>query len=209
MIKMNEKVNDILRYLDELYPNPKCELLFDKDYELLIAVVLSAQCTDKRVNTVTRILFEKYKTIYELDNAPLSEISNIIKPCGTFNKKSVFIKEICHSLIKDYSGLVPNNRKYLETLPGVGRKTTNVVLGILYNEPAIAVDTHVARLSKRLGLSKNTDDVTIIEKKLMRKIPKDKWIRFHYQMVLFGRYRCKSKSPMCEECKLKKYCRKK
>lgn len=208
MIKMNNKIQDIHKYLDELYPDPKCELLFDKDYELLIAVMLSAQCTDKRVNMVTRELFSKYKTIYELNDASISDISNIIRPVGTFNKKSIFIKEICSSLINDYSGIVPNNRKYLESLPGVGRKTTNVVLGILYNEPAIAVDTHVSRLSKRLGLVNKNDDVDKIEDKLMKKISKDKWLRFHYQMVLFGRYICKSKSPICENCKLKHYCKK-
>lgn len=204
---MNNKIKDIYDYLDELYIDPKCELLFNNDYELLIAVMLSAQCTDKRVNMVTRELFSKYTTIYELNNAYISEISSIIRPVGTFNKKSKFIKEICSSLIENYSGIVPNNRKYLESLPGVGRKTTNVVLGILYNEPAIAVDTHVARVSKRLGLVNKNDDVDIIEKKLMKKIDKDKWLRIHYQMVLFGRYKCKSKSPVCEDCKLKQYCR--
>ena len=204
---MNNKIKDIHDYLDELYINPKCELLFNNDYELLIAVMLSAQCTDKRVNIVTRELFSKYTTIYELNNASLSDISDIIRPVGTFNKKSKFIKEICSSLIENYSGIVPNNRKYLESLPGVGRKTTNVVLGILYNEPSIAVDTHVARVSKRLGLVSKNDDVDIIEKKLMKKIDKDKWLRIHYQMVLFGRYKCKSQAPICEGCKLKQYCR--
>lgn len=206
MVQMN-KVQDIYDYLDELYEEPKCELLFEHDYELLIAVMLSAQCTDKRVNMVTRELFKKYKNIYELNEAKVSDISNIIRPVGTFNKKSKFIKEICSSLIENYSGIVPNNRKYLESLPGVGRKTTNVVLGILYNEPSIAVDTHVARVSKRLGLVKASDDVDDIERKLMKKIDKDRWLRFHYQMVLFGRYKCKAKSPICDECKLKKHCK--
>lgn len=207
MTKTNNKIDDILNYLDEIYPNPSCELLFDHDYELLIAVVLSAQCTDKRVNMVTRELFSKYKTIYDLNDASVKDISNIIRPVGTFNKKSVFIKDIVKSLIDNYDGIVPNDRAYLETLPGVGRKTTNVVLGILYNEPGIAVDTHVERLSKRLGLAYKSDDVRTVENKLMKKIPKDKWVRFHYQMVLFGRYHCKAVKPECTTCKLKEYCK--
>ena len=204
---MNDKVNSILNYLDEMYPNPSCELIYNHDYELLIAVVLSAQSTDKRVNIVTRELFKKYKTIYELNEASCKEIANIIMPVGTFNKKSIYIKEIVASLIRDYKGIVPNNRQYLETLPGVGRKTTNVVLGILYNEPGIAVDTHVERLSKRLGLAYKNDDVHTVEKKLMKKISKDKWVRFHYQMVLFGRYHCKAIKPDCTNCKLQQYCK--
>ena len=173
-------IKEVENYLDELFPNPKCELEFNKDYELLIAVVLSAQTTDKRVNSVTPILFDKYKNIEELSNAEISDIANIIKPIGTFNKKAVFVKEIASVLHNEYSGKVPNNRASLENLPGVGRKTANVVLSVLFNEPAIAVDTHVSRVSKRLGIAKEKDDVLVIEKKLNKFFPKDKLNRLHH-----------------------------
>ena len=143
----------VIEYLDELFPDARCELHYNKDYELLIATVLSAQCTDKRVNEVTKILFSKYN-LKGLANANFKEIENIIRPCGSYTKKSYYIKTIAERLLQDYDGVVPNNREYLESLPGVGRKTCNVVLSNIYNVPAIAVDTHVARVSVRLGLAK-------------------------------------------------------
>ena len=158
-------MNNIIEYLDELFPNPKCELNYNKDYELLIAVMLSAQTTDKKVNMVTSKLFNKYPSLESIACASTSDIANIIKPLGTFNKKAIYIKEIADSLIKNYNGIIPNDRFYLESLKGVGRKTTNVVLSNLYNENCIAVDTHVARVSIRLGLAKVDDDVKAIEKK--------------------------------------------
>jgi len=200
------KTNKILSYLDILFPNPKCELNYNKDYELLIAIVLSAQTTDKRVNKVTSVLFNKYKTLDELNKANVNEISNIIREIGTFNKKSIYIKEIVKRLVEDNNYTIPNDRKYIESLPGVGRKTANVFLSNIYNVPAIAVDTHVSRVSKRLNLSKETDTVEIIEEKLMKKIPKDKWSRTHHQLVLFGRYYCKANKPICEECHLQDIC---
>lgn len=204
---MMNNISLVENYLDELYPNPKCELNYNKDYELLIAVVLSAQTTDKRVNSVTCILFEKYKTIEELSKAEIIDIAEIIKPIGTFNKKSIFVKEIATILNNKYNGIVPNDRASLEKLPGVGRKTANVVLSNLFDVPAIAVDTHVSRVSKRLGLAKNNDDVTTIEKKLMKKFDKSTWSRRHHQLVLFGRYNCKATSPNCSNCKLKSICK--
>ena len=162
-------IKEIEDYLDSLYPNPKCELDYNKDYELLIAVVLSAQTTDKRVNSVTPLLFSKYDTLEKLRDADIEDIKEIIKPIGTFNKKSMFIKEIAKYLIDNCNSEVPNDRTLLEKIPGVGRKTTNVVLSVLFNYPAIAVDTHVARVSKRLNLAKENDDVLTIEKKLMKK----------------------------------------
>lgn len=203
MIMMNE----ILDYLDELFPNPKCELVYNKDYELLIAVMLSAQTTDKRVNMVTKVLFNKYPDLKSLNEADLNDIIAIIKPIGTFNRKAICVKEIAISLLKDCNGIVPNNREYLESLSGVGRKTVNVVLSNLYNENVLAVDTHVARVSKRLNLTKNNDDVLAIEKKLSRKFPKDKLGRIHHQLVLFGRYHCKASKPECLSCKLKSICK--
>ena len=185
--------------MNELFPNPKCELNYNKDYELLIATVLSAQCTDKRVNEVTKVLFNKYD-LKGLASAKKKDIEDIIRSCGSYTKKSDYIISIANSLINDCNGKVPNDRAYLEKLPGVGRKTTNVVLSNLYDVPAIAVDTHVERVSKRLKLANKNDSVLTVEKKLMKKIPKDKWGRSHHQLVLFGRYICKAIKPDCANC---------
>ena len=193
------KAVELINYLDSLYPLAQCELNYTKDYELLVATVLSAQCTDKRVNEVTKVLWEKYD-IFSLAKANKKEIEKIIYPVGTYNKKSTFIIEIAKSLVENYNGKVPNDREFLESLPGVGRKTCNVVLSNIFNVPAIAVDTHVARVAKRLGLAKKDDDVLTIEKKLMKFLPKENWSKCHHQLVLFGRYICKSKNPLCENC---------
>jgi len=200
-------INRILEYLDLLYENPKCELNYNSDYELLIAIVLSAQTTDKMVNRVTSVLFNKYKSLLELSEANISDIENIIREIGTFRKKSVYVKEIACRLCNDGYSYVPNDRGYIESLPGVGRKTANVFLSNIYNEPAIAVDTHVSRVSKRLKLAKENDDVTVIEKKLEKKIPRDRWSKTHHQMVLFGRYKCKAINPLCDGCKLNDICK--
>lgn len=200
-------INRITDYLDTLYPNPICELKYNKDYELLIAIVMSAQTTDKRVNMVNEILFKKYDTLEKLAQANICDIEEIIKPIGTYKKKSIFIKEIATRLSNDKLNSSLNDRKYLETLPGVGRKTINVFLSVIYNEPAIAVDTHVERVSKRLGLAKENDTVLVVEKKLQKKLPKDKWSKTHHQLVFFGRYKCKSIKPECDDCILKDICK--
>lgn len=202
-------MNSILSYLDELIPNPVCELNYTKDYELLLAVMMSAQTTDKRVNMVTEVLYKKYPTLESLSEASIDNVIEIIKPIGTFRKKASNIISISNSLLNDQNGIVPNDRKYLESLPGVGRKTTNVVLSILYNVPCIAVDTHVARVSIRLGLAKENDSVLTIEKKLTKNFPKDKLNKLHHQLLLFGRYYCKAQKPLCENCKLKNICTRK
>ncbi len=201
---MNRK--EIEEYLDFLFPNPKCELNYNKDYELLIATVLSAQTTDKRVNEVTSVLFNKYDSLEKIKNADIEDIKNIIKPIGMVNKKSIFIKEISSFLLDNCNGVVPNDERLLTNIPGVGRKTSNVVRSNLFDYPAIAVDTHVNRVSKRLGIAKNKDEVLTVEKKLMKFFPKDKWSRLHHQLVLFGRYYCTSNKPKCDGCKLIKIC---
>ena len=201
-------MNKIFDYLDELFSNPLCELNYNKDYELLIAIVLSAQTTDKRVNKVTKVLFEKYLSLEDLAGADINDVENIIKEIGTFRRKSIYVVEIAKKLVNDGYNYVPNNRSYIESFPGVGRKTANVFLSVIYNEPAIAVDTHVSRVSKRLGLVNKNDTVLEIEKKLMKKIPKDKWSKVHHQMVLFGRYHCKAMKPECNNCKLRVICKK-
>ena len=200
------KTNEIIDILDSILPDAKCSLNYNHDYELLIATILSAQCTDERVNKVTPILFTKYD-IFKLAEADVNDIKRIITPCGNMNKKSIFIKEIAETLVKDHNGTVPNDREYLESLPGVGRKTANVVLSNIYNVPAIAVDTHVSRVSIRLGLANDSDDVLTIENKLMTKFPKEKWSKLHHQLLLFGRYTCKSQKPLCTNCPFSKYCK--
>ena len=208
MRKMNNKVL-IENYLDELFPEPKCELNYTKDYELLIAVVLSAQTTDKRVNSVTSILFNKYPTLKSLKTANLDDLSNIIRPIGTFNRKALYVKEIAKILDEEYNGIVPNDRKKLESLPGVGRKVCNVILSEWFKENEIAVDTHVDRVSKRLKIASKKDDVLKVESKLNKLFDKEVWGRRHLQLVLFGRYYCKSKNPLCDNCKLRDICIKK
>ena len=200
-------MNEVTTYLDSLFPNPKCELNYNKDYELLIATMLSAQTTDKRVNKVTSVLFKKYKSIKELSDAKVSDIEDIIRELGTFRRKSIYVHEIAKKLNDDGYDYVPNDRRYIEALPGIGHKTANVFLSNIYDEAAIAVDTHVARVSKRLGIAKNSDDVKIIEEKLMKKVPKDRWSKTHHQLVLFGRYHCKAMNPDCLNCELKNICK--
>lgn len=202
-------MNKLLDYLDYLFPNPKCELIYQKDYELLMAVVLSAQSTDKRVNSVTPIIFSKYPTLEDLKKANLSDLEEIIRPVGSFRKKATFLKGIATRLVDEFNGVVPIDREVLESFPGVGRKTVNVFLGEFYGVPAIAVDTHVERVSKRLKLAYLNDSVLDVERKLMKKVPKDRWARFHLQMVLFGRYYCKAVKPLCKDCPLKEFCREK
>lgn len=199
---------EIITYLDTIIPNPRCELEYHKDYELLIATMLSAQTTDKRVNEVTRILFKKYPSLQSLADANIDDLKNIIKPIGTYNKKALNIKSIAQSLLYKSDGIVPNDRIFLESLDGVGRKTTNVVLSNLYHVPCIAVDTHVSRVSKRLGIAKDSDDVNTIEHKLNKFFKDEDLCRLHHQLVLFGRYYCKAIKPECDKCNLKKYCKK-
>lgn len=198
--------NDFYELLDKQVPNPKCSLDYTKDYELLIATLLSAQCTDERVNKVTPLLWDKFD-IHSLCDAEPKVIEDIIRPCGNQKKKSLYIIEIANKLVKDFDGKVPNDRDYLESLPGVGRKTTNVVLANIFDVPAFAVDTHVDRVSKRLGIANNKDDVLKVEKRLMKLFPKEKWGRLHHQLLLLGRYTCVARNPKCDECVMHDYCK--
>ncbi len=193
------KINNFNLKLDEMIGEARCELNYNKDYELVIATVLSAQCTDKRVNEVTKVLFKEYD-LNGLATANKKDIEDIIRSCGSFTKKSLYIIEIAKSLRANYDGIVPNNREYLESLPGIGRKTANVVLSNLFDVPAIAVDTHVERVSKRLKIAKLDDTVLEVEKKLEKVVPKELWSKTHHQLVLFGRYICKARGPICQKC---------
>ena len=203
------KTSRIEDYLDSLFPNPKCELIYNNDYELLMAIVLSAQSTDKRVNSVTPIIFSKYNTLKKLKEADLEDLEAIIRPVGSFRKKASYIKNIARIIDDEYNGVVPKDRDILMEFPGVGRKTINVFLSEYYNEPAIAVDTHVERISKRLGLAYKNDDVLKVEVKLQKKFSKDVWGKRHLQMVLFGRYYCKAVKPECKDCKIIDICKEK
>ena len=194
-------------YLDELFPNPKCEINYFNEYELLINIMLSAQTTDKRVNIVSKELYEKYNSLMSLSEASLDDLKRIIHSLGNYNKKALFIKEIATTLVTKYNGIVPKTRQDLESLPGIGRKTVNVFLSELNIEPQIAVDTHVHRVSKRLQLATVNDDVLKTEMKLRKVFKKENWNKRHLQMVLFGRYKCKAIKPECENCNLKEICK--
>ena len=198
--------NNIVEYLDSIIPNPRCELEYNKDYELLIATMLSAQTTDKRVNEVTNILFSKYPSLKDLSNANIEDLIQIVRPLGNYHKKASNIKNIAASLVD--IGYIPNDRNFLESLSGVGRKTTNVVLSNLFDEPLLAVDTHIERVSKRLCLAKPNDNVRTVEDKLTKYFKNYNLCRIHHQLLLFGRYYCKAINPNCSNCKLKDICKK-
>ncbi|KKK37627.1 endonuclease III [Mesobacillus campisalis] len=200
-----------IRYcLDEMgrmFPEAHCELNHSNPFELVIAVALSAQCTDALVNKVTKNLFQKYKTPEDYLSVPLEELQNDIRSIGLFRNKAKNIQKLCFMLIHEYGGIVPNDRDELTKLPGVGRKTANVVVSVAYEVPAIAVDTHVERVSKRLGFCRWKDSVLEVEKTLMKKVPKEEWSVTHHRMIFFGRYHCKAQNPQCEICPLLELCR--
>lgn len=199
------KVNYILEQLELMFPNAGCELNYSNVFELLIAVVLSAQTTDVRVNIVTKELFKKYNNVYELANADYDECLNIIKSLGLSKNKTTNIINLSKELVSCYNGEVPSNFDDLVTLSGVGRKTANVVLAEGFHIPAIAVDTHVSRVANRLGLS-DSNDVFKIEMDLRDKIDKEKWHKAHHLFIHFGRYFCKAQNPKCKECPFRNNC---
>lgn len=193
------KINNFFEYLNKLFPNAKCSLNYSKDYELVIAVMLSAQTTDKAVNKVTSILFKKYKTLSSLKKARLSDIENILHPLGMYKVKAKNVLGIANALNK----IVPNTREELMKLPGVGQKVANVVLAELYNLPYFAVDTHVSRIAKRIGVAKESDNPKEIEKKMLKVLPKERMILINHQMIEFGREICHAKNPDCSHCLVK------
>ena len=197
----------LFSYLDEKYPNAHCELVYKKDYEFLIAVMLSAQTTDKAVNQATAVLFKEYKTIEELANADISDVEFIIRNIGMEHVKAGNVVKIAKILVNKYDGKVPNDPEALLAMPGVGNKTKNCVLGELYNEPLLAVDTHMQRVAKRLGIASEKDSVETIEQKYMSIIPKERAVKTNHQIIWFGRYFCKALSPECANCKLKEFCK--
>ncbi|HEK9102176.1 endonuclease III [Bacillus pfraonensis] len=191
----------------DMYPEAHCELNHDNPFELVIAVALSAQCTDVLVNKVTKSLFQKYKTPEDYLNVSLEELQQDIRSIGLYRNKAKNIQKLCRMLLEDYNGEVPQDRDELTKLPGVGRKTANVVVSVAFGIPAIAVDTHVERVSKRLAICRWKDSVLEVEKTLMRKVPEEEWGVTHHRMIFFGRYHCKAQRPQCEECRLLEVCR--
>ncbi|MBQ9266380.1 MAG: endonuclease III [Bacilli bacterium] len=207
-MNLSDRAIIIQKYFDEILPNPGCELTYTTDYGFLISVMLSAQTTDKKVNKVTDVLFSKYPTLQDLENADINDIEAIIRPLGLSKTKAKNVKAIVHSLLIDFNGVVPKTKEELMKLPGVGNKTSNVVLIELFKVPAFPVDTHVFRTSKRLNLASEEDDVLEVETKLKKIFPKENWIKLHHQFIHFGRYYCKAISPKCDDCKLKGICKK-
>ena len=205
---MNQKdrIGKIIEALDKEYGTEAiCYLEHENELQLLIATILSAQCTDARVNTVTPSLFSKYKSAEDFAKADLNELEEIIHPLGFYHSKAVNIKGCCKKICEDFDGHVPREMEDLLTLPGVGRKTANVIRGNIYNEPSIVVDTHVGRISRKLGITKK-EDPTDVEFDLMKKIPKDHWILWNMHLITLGRTICKAPTPRCEGCFLSEYC---
>lgn len=203
---MDLKTKEIEEGLDRLFPSPKCELNYKNNYELLVAVILSAQCTDKRVNIVVGELFKKYDTPQKMLTLTQEELEEKIHSCGFYHNKAKNILSMSRDLIDKFNGEVPQDLEQLQTLAGVGRKTANVVYSEAFGGDAIAVDTHVLRVSNRLALA-STGDPYKCELALMKAFDKSKWGKLHLQMVLFGRYICKAQKPLCQECPFTKICK--
>ncbi|CAM3896644.1 endonuclease III [Cohnella lubricantis] len=200
------RMRHILDTIAEMFPDAHCELNHSNPFELTIAVLLSAQCTDETVNRVTVSLFDKYKTPQDYLSVPLEELENDIRRIGLFRNKAANIQKLCRMLLDRYDGEVPHEHAALTELPGVGRKTANVVVSNAFGVPAIAVDTHVERVSKRLAIAKADDSVLEVEKKLMKLVPREEWTLTHHRLIFFGRYHCKAQNPQCEICPLLDVC---
>ncbi|OIJ16288.1 endonuclease III [Anaerobacillus arseniciselenatis] len=207
MLTKKQIEEEVLVEMEKMFPDAHCELTHENPFELTIAVLLSAQCTDVLVNKVTKNLFKKYKSPEDYLAVPIEELEQDIKSIGLYRTKAKNIKKLCQSLIEEFGGEIPKERDQLVLLAGVGRKTANVVTSVAFNEPAIAVDTHVERVSKRLGICRWKDSVLEVEKTLMRKIPKQLWSDTHHRFIFFGRYHCKAQSPQCHVCPLAHLCR--
>lgn len=206
---MDKKIADkIIKLLDEYIPNPVTELEYNSDFQLLVAVILSAQCTDKRVNIVTKELFKQYKTPRDFANMDLATLERLIHPCGFYHNKAVNIINCSKMIVEKFNGQVPTNFDDLVSLPGVGRKTANVMLIVAFNTPAIPVDTHIFRVSNRLGLT-NAKNETECEEQLVKLFAdkKELWGKIHHLILLYGRYNCKAINPMCDNCIISSYCK--
>jgi endonuclease III len=203
----NTQIRYCLDQMGEMFPDAHCELNHSNPFELTIAVALSAQCTDVLVNKVTKELFKKYRTPEDYLKVTLEELQNDIRSIGLYRNKAKNIQSLCRMVLEDYHGEIPLDRDELTKLPGVGRKTANVVVSVAFNIPAIAVDTHVERVSKRLAICRWKDSVLEVEKTLMKKVPIDEWSVTHHRLIFFGRYHCKAQNPQCPSCPLLELCR--
>ncbi len=203
----NERYTRVLDYLSALLPEAKSELNYESDFQLLVAVVLSAQCTDKRVNIITKELFAHYPTAFEMARATEEDIYTLISSCSYPHSKAAHIAAMSKKLVTDFNGVVPDNMEQLTTLPGVGRKTANVMLAVAFDKPAMPVDTHVFRVAHRLGLvNKNAKTPEETERQLTRHIPTEKLSKAHHWFLLFGRYTCTARNPKCDGCGLSDIC---
>lgn len=202
-----ERLHKVLAIIGEMYPDAHCELDYQTPFQLLVAVILSAQTTDKSVNKVTPQLWQHYPTIADLAAANVVDVENDLRTIGLYKNKARNIVKTARAVLQDFDGVVPKTHKELESLPGVGRKTANVVLAEIYKVPSIAVDTHVSRVAKRLNISAQDASVTEIEHDLMKKIPKRDWIVTHHRLIFFGRYFCLAKNPKCAICPVQSYCK--
>lgn len=205
-VDVKSRAEEIVDRLEKVYPEAQCSLEYERPYELLISVRLSAQCTDARVNIVTKELFKKFPTLESFANAELSEVEEIIKPCGLFHTKAKSIIELSRKLIDEFGGKVPDNMEDLLSLPGVGRKTANLILGDVYKKPAVVTDTHCIRICGRLGLSEGNDPAKV-EKQLREVLPMDRASDFCHRLVQFGRDTCSARKPKCKGCPLADICR--
>ena len=204
---MTDKVNAIIEALEARYPDALCALHYSKDYELMIAVRLSAQCTDARVNLITPALFEAYPTLEAMANADIADVENHVHSCGFYRQKAKDIVHSCQMLIRDYDSKVPDSMEELLKLPGVGRKTANLLLGDLYGVPgSVVCDTHCIRICGKLGLSEGKEPEKV-EKQLRAILPPEKSSDFCHRIVLFGRDICTARSPKCDECPLAVHCK--
>lgn len=206
---MNKKklFEKIIAYFSKSMPNPKTELHYSNPFQLLVAVILSAQCTDKRVNIVTPSLFKKYPDVKNMAKASENEIFELIKSCSFANNKSHNILETAKMLQKEYKGILPNDVDELQKLPGVGKKTANVIAAVIYNKPVLAVDTHVFRVAARIGLSTNAKNPLETEQQLTKYFPAKVLPKAHHWLILHGRYVCKARKPLCGECGISEWCK--
>ena len=204
---MNKKAEFILDELNKLFPDADIELDFSNIHELAIAVMLSAQTTDKQVNVVTPALFAKYPTLEDYANADVADLEQLLNRIGLYKGKAKNVKGMAEMVLKDFGGEMPRTIDELVKLPGIGRKTANVIISVGFGIPGFAVDTHVDRISKRLDIVDQKDNVVVIEHKLKEFFPEETWNKLHHQMIFFGRYKCKARTPDCEDCPFQSFCR--
>ncbi|MBW7848792.1 MAG: endonuclease III [Bacteroidales bacterium] len=205
-MKRKEKFEAVIRFFEETMPVAETELVFESPYQLIVAVILSAQCTDKRVNLITPEFFKVFPKTEDLAKAPFEEVFELIKSCSYPNNKARHLIGMAQKLLSEFGGIVPDDIERLQTLPGVGRKTANVIASVVYNKPAMAVDTHVFRVSERLGLTKNAKTPLAAEKQLVKYLPEELIPKAHHWLILHGRYVCTARNPHCHECGLAWLC---